>query len=312
MRTLPLLTPLDDPGLPRCQPRSLCLHTPACPTGTSTDADRARVVAAYPEQGWSLLCNGVLVFDDTGELLPDGRAVDPHRPAVAADYWVRWRHPHVAGSDPGPWDTLTVHVRPFTGLEDQPHLPADAWSDPAVTREQRRRLSTEYDAAQVAWSEARLRRQAAPLLREAAPLWQAWTIARDTLTRVFDGFREATDGHWQAQLLHLADAEAVAEAAADRFDAVAADLARLAHEQIRAAGEDHDLPLHTVAQEIGLDASDWQIAWHASYNGGAPATYGDRLSDYLHQQITTQRTRLRELDALTEGLRRHSTLPVPH
>jgi hypothetical protein len=33
-----------------------------------------------PEQGWNLLCNAVVVFDDTGELLPDGRVVAPHRP----------------------------------------------------------------------------------------------------------------------------------------------------------------------------------------------------------------------------------------
>jgi len=38
------------------------------------------VVARHPEQGWVLLCNGVVVFDDSGELLPDGRAVAPHRP----------------------------------------------------------------------------------------------------------------------------------------------------------------------------------------------------------------------------------------
>lgn len=29
-----------------------------------------------------MLCNGVIVFDDTGELLPDGSAIAPHRPAV--------------------------------------------------------------------------------------------------------------------------------------------------------------------------------------------------------------------------------------
>jgi Family of unknown function (DUF5999) len=34
-------------------------------------------VASHPEQGWSLLCNGIVVFDDMGELLPDGRAVPP-------------------------------------------------------------------------------------------------------------------------------------------------------------------------------------------------------------------------------------------
>jgi len=36
-------------------------------------------VSAHPEQGWSLLCNGVILFEDTGELLPDGRVIAPHR-----------------------------------------------------------------------------------------------------------------------------------------------------------------------------------------------------------------------------------------
>jgi hypothetical protein len=39
-------------------------------------------VVSHPEQGWSLLCNGVVVFDDTGELLPDGAMIAPHRPAA--------------------------------------------------------------------------------------------------------------------------------------------------------------------------------------------------------------------------------------
>ncbi len=38
-------------------------------------------MASHPEQGWSLLCNGVVVFEDTGALLPDGRSIPPHRPA---------------------------------------------------------------------------------------------------------------------------------------------------------------------------------------------------------------------------------------
>jgi hypothetical protein len=40
-------------------------------------------VAAHPEQGWSLLCNGVVLFEDTGELLPDGRVIAPRRPTDA-------------------------------------------------------------------------------------------------------------------------------------------------------------------------------------------------------------------------------------
>jgi Family of unknown function (DUF5999) len=41
------------------------------------DRIAARAVASHPEQGWSLLCNGVVLFDDAGALLPDGRAVSP-------------------------------------------------------------------------------------------------------------------------------------------------------------------------------------------------------------------------------------------
>lgn len=60
MRTL---TPPATTSLTRRQPRSLCSHTPACPAADSTDREAARVVAAHPEQGWSLLCNGVFVFE---------------------------------------------------------------------------------------------------------------------------------------------------------------------------------------------------------------------------------------------------------
>ena len=44
----------------------------------------AHVVAAHPEQGWSLLCDGTIVFDDSGELLPDGRVIAPARRLGAA------------------------------------------------------------------------------------------------------------------------------------------------------------------------------------------------------------------------------------
>lgn len=58
----------------------MCQHQPPCPASTAADRDAARVLASHPEQGWSLLCNGVVVFDDTGELLPNGTVIPPHRP----------------------------------------------------------------------------------------------------------------------------------------------------------------------------------------------------------------------------------------
>jgi hypothetical protein len=44
------------------------------------DREAARTIISHPEQGWSLLCNGIVVFEDTGELLPDGEPIAPHRP----------------------------------------------------------------------------------------------------------------------------------------------------------------------------------------------------------------------------------------
>ncbi|MFJ8198666.1 DUF5999 family protein [Streptomyces sp. NPDC096152] len=54
----------------------MCSHRFSCP---AADSGAPHIVAAHPEQGWSLRCDGAIVFDDTGELLPDGRVVAPHR-----------------------------------------------------------------------------------------------------------------------------------------------------------------------------------------------------------------------------------------
>ena len=60
----------------------MCQHQPRCPQWPAPDHLAARIVADHPAQGWSLLCTGVIVFDDGGELLPGGR-VGPERPVLA-------------------------------------------------------------------------------------------------------------------------------------------------------------------------------------------------------------------------------------
>ena len=57
-----------------------CPHQPLCPTPDAGDREAAQTIAHHPEQGWSLLCNGVVLFEDNGELLPDGAIVGPRRP----------------------------------------------------------------------------------------------------------------------------------------------------------------------------------------------------------------------------------------
>jgi hypothetical protein len=65
----------------------MCAHEPQCPSAGDAARTAAHVIAGHPEQGWSLLCNGVVLFDDGGLLLPGGPAATPRpRPchAVAA------------------------------------------------------------------------------------------------------------------------------------------------------------------------------------------------------------------------------------
>lgn len=57
----------------------MCTHQPPCPTAAASDREAAHSIASFSAQGWTLLCNGVILFEDTGELLPDGTIIEPHR-----------------------------------------------------------------------------------------------------------------------------------------------------------------------------------------------------------------------------------------
>ena len=74
MTDLPVLPP--ESWLPGAQ---ACRHRPRCPDAQAADRFGARAVRRHPQQGWSLLCNGVVLFDDGGALLPGGNAVPPGR-----------------------------------------------------------------------------------------------------------------------------------------------------------------------------------------------------------------------------------------
>jgi len=61
-------------------PRHPCPHETPCPDWDASDHDMAKVINRHDEIGVSVLCNDVWLYDDTGELLPDGTAIAPHRP----------------------------------------------------------------------------------------------------------------------------------------------------------------------------------------------------------------------------------------
>ena len=61
-----------------------CRHRPQCPGAAARDRAAACVVACHPEQGWSLLCNGVVLFDDAGVLVLGGPVTSPGRASVTS------------------------------------------------------------------------------------------------------------------------------------------------------------------------------------------------------------------------------------
>ena len=70
-----MTNPIMPPGPARPAEDGRCPHRPRCPGALEPDRLAARLVARYPDQGWSLLCNGVVLLEDGGQLLPDGRIV---------------------------------------------------------------------------------------------------------------------------------------------------------------------------------------------------------------------------------------------
>ncbi|KPM55165.1 hypothetical protein ACG83_14485 [Frankia sp. R43] len=72
--------PSSDPSSVSPTSRRRCPHDPPCPAAEGADRDAAVVTSRHCDQGWSLLCNGVILFEDTGEILPTGRTVEPRRP----------------------------------------------------------------------------------------------------------------------------------------------------------------------------------------------------------------------------------------
>ena len=120
----------------------MCPHSPPCPEATAPDREAAHTVVSHPEQGWSLLCNGIVIFEDTGELLPDGASIAPHRPTdLAFDRPARVVPRHggqapaalSATGDPGGVPDLVTPYRPELGLRSRRTPGSQSATAPAMT-----------------------------------------------------------------------------------------------------------------------------------------------------------------------------------
>ena len=62
----------------------MCQHLPPCPPRQALEHRGALIVAEHWDQGWSLLCNGVIIFDDGGEFVPAPPGGTMNRPRPPA------------------------------------------------------------------------------------------------------------------------------------------------------------------------------------------------------------------------------------
>ena len=208
----------------------------------------------------------------------------------------RYHHPHFQGTKLHPTEGTTVYCfERFTGREPAPDVPDAVYDDPTVSMEQFHSLREQYHVAAIMWSEARLRLQAGPLLRKAAPVWDAWSTALAELRAVHRALREIADDRWRARLLRLVDAEHAAFAAAEAWDAIAEELAKVEAEQVRVAGWGHGLRLDPVARDLGMDISAWVIEPADNYDLSRPWRTATPVVEALRREIETQRERLREV-----------------
>jgi len=51
----------------------MCAHVPPCANANDARCCTAHILADHQDQGWSLLCNGLILFDDGYCLRPDGQ-----------------------------------------------------------------------------------------------------------------------------------------------------------------------------------------------------------------------------------------------
>ncbi|WP_148592709.1 hypothetical protein [Streptomyces sp. WAC01526] len=253
-------------------------------------------------------------LDDTGLAHHQDQVEQPPEPRLDTS---RFNHPNFLGTSRGGREGWIVYsFTPFTGAEDMPRLSSVAYRDLPLGWQDWEPLSRQYEAARILWFHARLRRQATPLLHQAASRWTDWTEAQAQLIAAFDQFWSTGDGQWCAQLLRLIDAERAAATAADRWDTVAGLLAQAAADQIDVAGREEELPLTTVAKEIGYDASDWMVRPVDDYCHPLPQYRIVRdgvdrwgratpLAASAAKLIEAQRERLREVASLTGDTTTH-------
>lgn len=218
---------------------------------------------------------------------------------TTTDHLVQYHHPHyisgtVTTTRSGSM-RLEIQMRPFTGIEPEPTEPPEIWG---LDREDRELLRAEYQILRGEWAKARLRKDARPVLAQAAPVWENYRAAREAMDAEYAKFwtGEADGGKWKRQVLHLVEAQETALAAAQDWDNTAVELARLERFAIDAISH---YRLTHAASDIGMDISTWDVRDLDDYEGDKSWGWSPRLlAQDVATEIEQQKERLKQVAEL--------------
>jgi hypothetical protein len=206
-------------------------------------------------------------------------------------------HPHFVSATPSHFGGIQYEFRAFTGDEPEPQGPTwteDLPQDEARYAEYRERRD-EIEAAHRLWELARYRRQLEPMLRKAAAAWPAVAEAKQRVTDAYAAL-DAPPHSWEVAVKQLLDAHDHARTVVGNWDCNHAyPIAKFEGTQsfhVREYGPGY----RGMAQEIGIDASDWEIGWYTpAREGVVREDYGNSPQDTLNREIDRQRAQLAEV-----------------
>ncbi|MET9324054.1 hypothetical protein ABZX75_28375 [Streptomyces sp. NPDC003038] len=201
-----------------------------------------------------------------------------------------YHHPHFTGASTDRFNRIVFTFRPFTGAEQEPARPLEAWKDESLTPQARAFIDAEYDEASRLWREAAYTAALKQATDGAAFLWDNYSRARAAMDQLFTSLDSTPDTHWRATVSQLVNAQNKALDAAISWDRKGLEIATV-HE-----GHFYSDLSHTdVYKAASVDPSEWVIGSFYDYQ----SFRGGLLAREVQQRIDAQREHLRTVAAIS-------------
>ncbi|MFD9078240.1 hypothetical protein [Streptomyces erythrochromogenes] len=201
-----------------------------------------------------------------------------------------YHHPHFTGASAGQFGRLVFDFRPFTGAEQEPLRPIDAWRDESLAPDALAFIDAQYDEASRLWREAACVAALKQATNGAASLWDTYSRARADMDQLFTSLDSKPDTHWRAAVSQLVAAQNKALDAAVTWDRKGLEIATV-HEGYHYV----ELSRADVYEAASVDPSEWVVGDFYDYQSFRRGP----LARDLQQHIAAQREHLRTVAALS-------------